>query len=1224
MSKSIFSLAVMAAMTAGAMAQTSGKPVIRHIPAAESQSHIMTVSDNGLWAVGQTSGDDGTCNSPRLLDVSAGTTIDLFTDNSAYGMACDVTDDGKLVAGSYQSAPALYYVDQKKWVELPLPAGRRFNDAHASAITPDGTRAIGYGYWKTADGMYSELPMVWDLTGSSPVLMNVVNFPDIDLAGDQASMVRLTQMSADGRYIYGVVDFSYPMTSWTFIYDMQDSSWKPLGYEYDGEKLNPDGMAVEDMRISPNGKYAAVAIYTDEGGEIGYYDLATGEVTVIPGSEGKMLGDIDNFGVVYASAPSIPLRDWSFYVDGYWFDWKLVLRQMWGIDWQNDVTKDDLGMSGTFVSASSDGLRLLAADYSGNPGGSFAMQLSKPLKELSAEFDPLANQMYFPTPGSTFSAVRNVTVYFDREIEVIGARDCVKLLDDKGEEVKSSMSVAIEAGQTRNLLVTFRNAAMEAGKTYTVVIPAGTVHVKGDASRQNKEIRISYVGRADEPVKPVKISPEDGTAMPRLSMSTNPVTVVFDAVLNVLDGGSIGLYRVNGGEDEFLYSLSSTIDGNTMTIYPMAEQLLAKGVTYKVVVAPNTVGDIAGNNGNEKIEVTYLGTYVPDINITDGVVFSEDFTLGLGQMMLYDGDQNKPVTEMADWGFNSSYPWWTARDSNETMEQSAVSHSMYTPAGKSDDWMVTPALYIPDETCVLTFDSQSYKKNKNDVLKVYVLACDDVYTAPITKSFIDMFKSQGELVYSERQNPGASEDLLDGDWTHNSVTLDKYAKKQIYVAFVNDNENQSAVFVDNVLVQRDLQFTIGVAAPTHLVDAESLPVSVLISVRGEDTYDDFTLRLLDGEDNLVEEKELTGLGLKKGDTYEYSFTKELPLAKGRVNAYSVEAHSGDKTLSLPLSVKNLRFQPERVVVIEEGTGTQCGYCPLGHRALELMDEIYGDKVIPVAVHSYTTGSEYLTSWTSDYGTYLGFTAYPTAVLNREALGSPLYSDGVNYFMNDPEGESTWFDYTNKLMSELAEAEVSVKSATIDPDKGVIEVNMDMRYAFDNDNANLNLHTVVLENGLEARQSNNVAGSTSSLLGDWGSGGKYGSAKPKVPFNHVARGMHGNSFAGVAGMFPRVIDSGTTYNKVYTFDIPRDLSDTGNAEVVVMLIDANSQKILTAAKAPCLVGVVGIDGVTDGVRGDRGDVYSITGVKVLENATRDDVERLDKGIYIFNGKKVMVR
>ena len=108
---------------------------------------------------------------------------------------------------------------------------------------------------------------------------------------------------------------------------------------------------------------------------------------------------------------------------------------------------------------------------------------------------------------------------------------------------------------------------------------------------------------------------------------------------------------------------------------------------------------------------------------------------------------------------------------------------------------------------MLTFQSQSYLKSKEDRLKVIVYAADDVYTS-LSKTIVDKMRYEGEVIYDEIQSPGKSEEDLAGDWTDNMVLLKKYAGKNIYIAFVNDNRNQSAVFVDNIKVERDLKFSV--------------------------------------------------------------------------------------------------------------------------------------------------------------------------------------------------------------------------------------------------------------------------------------------------------------------------------------------------------------------------------------------------------------------------------
>lgn len=1228
MTKSILSLALMASMAIGASAQTA--PVLRHVPAGEGGGDIMAVSDNGLWGVGVTF-TDGFYNMPRLLDVQAGELIDLFAANQTdiIAQACDVTDDGQTIAGCWNSLPAIYPRMANAWRQLPLPENG-YTDGEALSITPDGRIAVGRLYRMSSEG-YDGIAVAWDLSTATPQLISLTNLPDFDVNGNPSSFLSFSAVSPDGRYALGTVDFVYPMTAWNFVYDLQNNTWQPIGYTYTNGALVPDAnYFVSEMGgfFTKDSKNVAIVAGEDETSrQFCLYNIETASITPVATVSDMLFCDYDKYGVAYGAAPSTPNRNWSFYAGGYWYEWKQALLQLYGIDWQNDFLKDDMGLSGTVVGVSDDATRILVADYTrSNPGGCFLITLPAPLAELAENLDPLANYAFFPQEMSSFSALRTLNVYFDRDVEVVGDTRGVEIREENGEVLKNSLNVALEAGSTRTVVVSFRNAELEAGKTYTVVIPEGMIQAKDDPAHKNKEMTVKYVGRANEPVKPVRIAPEDGTAISLLNMNTNPVTVQFDAVLSVIDGGSIALYREENGTEEFLYSLSSTIEGNVMTIYPVMNQQLFKGIDYKVVIEPNTVGDIAGNNGNERIVINYVGAYVPEVNTDGDVVYSIDFNSGFEDMMLYDGDQKTPQAVPASWDFTSEYPWWTVRDSEEDMEQAAASHSMYVPAGQSDDWMVTPRQYIPDANCKLTFDSQSYKRDKNDVLKVYILETSDLYTAPITKSFIDRIKAEGKLVYNEKQDPGESEELLAGDWRSNKIDLSEYNEKYIYVAFCNDNDDQSAIFVDNIVIGHDMVFSFANTSAVYVEDKESMPVSVSLKMKEEGEFDKYSFRLLDADGGLVVE-DTPALSLGKDEEYTHTFSKELPLQKGSINEYTIEVEIGEELARIPSTVKNVRFVPEKKIVIEEVTGTQCGWCPQGHQAFELINGLYGDKVIPVAIHGYSGGS-YLsgnTTWSQTYCTVLGMSAAPAGSVNREVIASPMITDAQGKFgITSASGDQTWCDYISVMLGQPTDASLGIKTAKIDPQTGLIEVDVDMQYAYDNPNVNLTLHTVVLENELVSRQSNNCSAYTDEILGEWRKGGSLGTDPAMYVFNHVARGMNGNSYNGVSGMYPHSIESDKVYNNVYAFEIPSVLTDASKADVVVMLIDANSGRVINSDKMACEVAAVGIDGVEADMANARGDVYNVAGVCVLRDATIDQVNRLDKGIYIFNGKKVMVR
>ena len=86
---------------------------------------------------------------------------------------------------------------------------------------------------------------------------------------------------------------------------------------------------------------------------------------------------------------------------------------------------------------------------------------------------------------------------------------------------------------------------------------------------------------------------------------------------------------------------------------------------------------------------------------------------------------------------------------------------MYTGAGASDDWMVSRQIYIPDSLCMLQFQSQSYLAAANDVLKVIVWPCEEEYPS-LSASIINRIRTEGTVVYEQRQSPGATAETMAG------------------------------------------------------------------------------------------------------------------------------------------------------------------------------------------------------------------------------------------------------------------------------------------------------------------------------------------------------------------------------------------------------------------------------------------------------------------------------
>lgn len=84
------------------------------------------------------------------------------------------------------------------------------------------------------------------------------------------------------------------------------------------------------------------------------------------------------------------------------------------------------------------------------------------------------------------------------------------------------------------------------------------------------------------------------------------------------------------------------------------------------------------------------------------------------------------------------------------------------------------------------------------------------------------------------------------------------------------------------------------------------------------------------------------------------------------------------------SVAAVNFIPAHRILLEEGTGMWCGYCPLGMLATEHLNELYPDTVIAVTVHHDDVLCD------TDYDKALGFMNFPSGSLTVRRHASPCH------------------------------------------------------------------------------------------------------------------------------------------------------------------------------------------------------------------------------------------
>ncbi len=1176
MKKVLFFLSVCAAILLQVSTITA-QPKIHQFKFSDA-AVVQKLSNNGLWGIAQACMDESVeSGQARLIDLTTDESIALQTQDDviSYGacLAKDVTDDGNIVVGQYRNQPAYWLKSTRQWTILPTPSG--CSGGTVLSVTPDGKFAVGSCSYVLDE--YQERGTMWNLmTGQ---IVELANVPVKDMTHETQNQMRFTDISPDGRYIVMYMSFSYvqPASICVWIYDRNTQTptaigftpsdteaWKPVM-----EKLN----FVENPTMSPNGKWVSVMtriINSDNTADAeapGRYNIETGtlEIYTERESEGMFTTAIDNNGYVYGATPSgNPLRNWNVRYDNYWFDIHNILTQHYAYD---IYAKTGFENSGTVFSVSEDGKRL-AVICDPQYGEGYVLDLPQALPELCKDINLLGSYSISPASGSTFTTIRSVSILFDRNVEVVGNAGDIMLKNiTDGTDVRTASGLQVDATDPQKIVITFRTETLEAGKKYGIEIPAGAICVKGDKNRTNDVIKMEYTGRANEPVAVTNIYPADGSELARIDNATSPVLITFNSEIITSEAAEAELINLSDNSKTPLNLLAS---GNRVAVFPASQQHLYKGLPYKIIIKAGAVTDVTGNGGSAEIVINYTGTYEPVISQDDENVFIEtfdDMATSITHLMRYEGDHNTPTDDMVAWKFDAdNQPWnFSIRETNTSTNIAAGSTSMYDPAGKSDDWMVTPQLFLPDKFCYLSFKAQSYRMRKSDYLKVLVWESDSsVYT--LNANAIAKIKNEATVVFNQKLSPGMSEEEIDNDWTDYRVDLPQYGGKNIYIAFLNDNENQSAIFVDSIVVKRNMKFLVALTTVESVVNKESIEIKGRVTANDDAaTFSSVTVELYDSEGTKVDEVNATGLSLNKGARYDFAFTKPLPLTVGVANEFKLKTTLDGNTSEAKYSIKNLAFNPTKRVVLEEVTGTTCINCPQGILAIENLEKLYHDQFIPISLHTYT--GDALNTGQDDYAAFLGLAAAPSGIVQRNGyISYPMGTDRQTFATTFTNGNTLWADLVAAELQKPADAEINA-TVTIDEAAQTYSVPVSVKYALNAKNLNLNLFLVILEDGIISYQTNAFGSSTEAIFGEWGKGGRYSaSTNYNVTHNDVVRSSM-NTYNGFGGHLPQTVEAGTEYTATLgAYDIPGVINNINKTKAVVMLIDANDGRLINAACA----------------------------------------------------------
>lgn len=295
----------------------------------------------------------------------------------------------------------------------------------------------------------------------------------------------------------------------------------------------------------------------------------------------------------------------------------------------------------------------------------------------------------------------------------------------------------------------------------------------------------------------------------------------------------------------------------------------------------------------------------------------------------------------------------------------------------------------------------------------------------------------------------------------------------------------------------------------------------------------------------------------------------------------------------------------RNVVVEEGTGTWCGWCPRGIVGMDKMSEAHTDGTfIPIAVHN---GDQMAVS---SYPTLVS--GFPGAVVNRDPkYGSidPSYSTLESVYSDVINGSKSFADIEFKVY----------KGNSLNEFKFVTNTT----FILDAGGSDFAMAYAVTENNVGPyTQTNNYAGGGNGAMDGWEKKGSSVSTK----YNDVARGIY--DMFGLPGSVPATVTAGKSFTHEYTASFSA-VKSIKNCRFVAMLLNLNTGIIENAVMVNEYIDPASIDEVSEnnstvvaenGIISLNGEgsatIYTTDGRKVATIGSNGSAA-LPAGLYIVN-------
>lgn len=234
---------------------------------------------------------------------------------------------------------------------------------------------------------------------------------------------------------------------------------------------------------------------------------------------------------------------------------------------------------------------------------------------------------------------------------------------------------------------------------------------------------------------------------------------------------------------------------------------------------------------------------------------------------------------------------------------------------------------------------------------------------------------------------------------------------------------------------------------------------------------------------------------------------------------------------------------KRNALIEEYTGVNCQYCPLGHKATDQTVEAFPGRVFAIIIHQGTFASRFTTQWGNALAGQASISGYPSSTLSRHAFfGNSIHIDPGQAY---------------SCAAEILEMDAPVNVAAtvdIDPQSRLMVVKVEAYYTADANGGTNMLNVALVQNNVLYYQAG-----ASSYYPENMVNGEY-------QHKHILRDL----LTGQWGDTIHQTTAGSFFTKEYAYVIPQQIGDLEVPNVddlsVVVFVCEGRKEVLNACEA----------------------------------------------------------